>query len=104
MKRIPKPTLQPGGGLADLEFVDNTTEAEIEAMAIEDDTLYSEEFYKNAVRRYDLESKTPISIRLDADVYNWFRSQGPGFQTRINAVLRDYVAEIRQREQGSAAR
>jgi uncharacterized protein (DUF4415 family) len=29
-------------------------------------------------------------MRLDADVVAWFRRQGRGYQTRINAVLRSY--------------
>jgi uncharacterized protein (DUF4415 family) len=37
-----------------------------------------------------LKSKTSISLRLDADVLDWYKSQGPGYQTRINAVLRAY--------------
>jgi len=32
--------------------------------------------------------KASISLRLDADVLEWFKSRGPGYQTRINAVLR----------------
>ncbi len=32
-----------------------------------------------------------ITIRLDPAVYEWFRGPGPGYQTRINAVLRYYV-------------
>ncbi|MCC6587804.1 MAG: BrnA antitoxin family protein [Bryobacterales bacterium] len=35
--------------------------------------------------------KEAISLRLDSDVLNWFRRQGRGYQTRINAVLRSYV-------------
>lgn len=35
--------------------------------------------------------KPLVSIRLDADVLDWFRKQGKGYQTRINAVLRGYV-------------
>lgn len=35
-------------------------------------------------------SKTSISLRLDADVLEWYKSQGPGYQTRINAVLRAF--------------
>jgi uncharacterized protein (DUF4415 family) len=35
--------------------------------------------------------KQAISIRLDDAVINWFRAQGPGYQTRINAVLRAYI-------------
>ncbi|MFZ2508069.1 MAG: BrnA antitoxin family protein [Steroidobacteraceae bacterium] len=34
--------------------------------------------------------KAAISLRLDADVLDWFRAQGAGYQTRINAVLRAY--------------
>lgn len=32
--------------------------------------------------------KKPLTIRLDADVLAWLRSQGKGYQTRINALLR----------------
>jgi len=32
-----------------------------------------------------------ITMRLDPAVYEWFRRPGPGYQTRINAVLRYYV-------------
>ena len=37
------------------------------------------------------EKKSPVSIRLDPGVIEWFRRQGQGYQTRINAVLRSYV-------------
>lgn len=36
-------------------------------------------------------AKAHLSLRLDEDVVNWFKRQGPGYQTRINAVLRSYV-------------
>ena len=35
--------------------------------------------------------KTAISLRLDDEVLDWFRTQGPGYQTRMNAVLRAYM-------------
>ena len=35
-------------------------------------------------------SKTSISLRVDADVLDWFNAQGRGYQTRINAVLRAF--------------
>jgi uncharacterized protein (DUF4415 family) len=35
--------------------------------------------------------KAAISLRLDEEVLEWFRIQGPGYQTRINAVLRAYM-------------
>ena len=32
--------------------------------------------------------KASISLRVDADVLEWFKAQGAGYQTRMNAVLR----------------
>lgn len=34
--------------------------------------------------------KKPVTLRLDTDVLDWFKSRGRGYQTRINAVLRSY--------------
>lgn len=40
-------------------------------------------------------SSTPlkqiVTIRLDVDMLNWFKSAGPGYQTRINQILRDHM-------------
>ena len=40
--------------------------------------------------------KVAVSVRLDADVLAFFRADGRGYQTRINAVLRSYMV-ARQR-------
>ncbi|MCO5056345.1 MAG: BrnA antitoxin family protein [Rhizobiaceae bacterium] len=37
--------------------------------------------------------KQAISIRLDKDVVDFFKAQGKGYQTRINAVLKHYMRE-----------
>jgi uncharacterized protein (DUF4415 family) len=37
-----------------------------------------------------LPAKTSVSLRIDADVLEWFKAQGPGYQTRMNAVLRAF--------------
>ena len=34
--------------------------------------------------------KSSVSLRVDADVLSWFKAQGPGYQTRINAVLKAF--------------
>jgi uncharacterized protein (DUF4415 family) len=34
--------------------------------------------------------KAVISLRIDREVLDWFKAQGPGYQTRMNAVLRAY--------------
>lgn len=35
--------------------------------------------------------KQIVTIRLDVDMLEWFKSEGPGYQTRINQVLRDHM-------------
>ena len=37
-----------------------------------------------------LAPKAAISLRVDNDVLEWFKAQGPGYQTRINTVLRAF--------------
>jgi uncharacterized protein (DUF4415 family) len=41
-------------------------------------------------------TKTPVSIRVDDDVLHWFRSFGPGYQTKMNTVLRAYMDAFRK--------
>jgi len=36
-------------------------------------------------------AKPLISIRMDPDILSWFKSQGKGYQTRMNSVLRMYM-------------
>ena len=47
-------------------------------------------FFKRATLRLP-EPKTAVTIRLDRQVLNWFKTKGPGYQTRINALLRAYM-------------
>jgi uncharacterized protein (DUF4415 family) len=47
-------------------------------------------FFKRAMLRLP-EPKTAVTIRLDRQVLNWFKTKGPGYQTRINALLRAYM-------------
>ena len=42
--------------------------------------------------------KKAISLRVDQDVLDWFRETGPRYQTRMNAVLRTYVAQMQDDE------
>jgi uncharacterized protein (DUF4415 family) len=41
--------------------------------------------------------KQLLSLRIDDDVVEWFRQQGPGYQTRINAALRAVMQHVRKR-------
>jgi uncharacterized protein (DUF4415 family) len=40
--------------------------------------------------------KRLISLRLDADVIDWFKAQGTSYQTRMNQVLRTYMEFSKQ--------
>lgn len=51
--------------------------------------LTDEEFWK-AARVVMPQPKKTVTMRLDADLLTWFR-QRPGYQTRINAILRAYM-------------
>ncbi len=41
------------------------------------------------------EPKRQMTLRLDAEVVEWFKAQGKGYQTLMNAVLRGYVEHRR---------
>ena len=45
----------------------------------------------NDVRIVEPRKRTTISLRIDPDVLDWFKAEGKGHLTRINAVLRSYV-------------
>ena len=50
--------------------------------------------WKQAVRgKWYRPIKQPVSIRLDADVLAWLRAKGSGYQTRVNALLREKMLE-----------
>lgn len=53
--------------------------------------------WKNAiVGRFYRPIKIPIALRLDADVLAWLKSQGEGYQSRINEILRrQMMAELK---------
>ena len=80
------------GFYSDLAKVMAKTDAELEADIASDPDFRDEprDWYLHAVS-VPAPAKTPLSIRLDADIVEWFRLQGPGYQTRITAVLRTYV-------------
>lgn len=43
-------------------------------------------------------AKKAVSIRLDEDVIDFFKQGGPGYQTRMNAVLRHFMTEQKGRK------
>lgn len=59
-----------------------------------------DEFWDNATIRWPDQPKKQVTMRLDADLLDWFKSKGKGYQTRINAVLRSYYESERASKQG----
>lgn len=55
--------------------------------------LTPEMFAKALIQRglKEKENKAQVTIRVDRDVLTWFKSQGHGYQTRINSLLRAYM-------------
>ncbi|MDA1076107.1 MAG: BrnA antitoxin family protein [Proteobacteria bacterium] len=52
----------------------------------------SREFWETARVVMPEEPKQQISMRVDLDVLEYFKAMGKGYQTRMNAVLRSYMA------------
>lgn len=52
-------------------------------------------FLKNTELK--IPGKQVVTIRLDADVLDWFKRQGRGYQTRINKLLRSYMEASRDK-------
>jgi uncharacterized protein (DUF4415 family) len=74
-----------------------TTEEDIERQIAEDPDLqgFDDIDWSKAVF-IDAPAKQPISIRLDADVLDFFKAQGSGYQGRINRVLRHYMDTMKK--------
>jgi uncharacterized protein (DUF4415 family) len=54
-----------------------------------------EDFFREAKLRLP-KGKQSVSLRVDNDVLDWFKRQGKGYQTKINAILRAYVRAQRR--------
>ena len=55
------------------------------------------------VGRFYRPKKTTVTMRLDADVVAWLKASGEGYQTRINAYLRELMYRLRPRRRVNEA-
>jgi uncharacterized protein (DUF4415 family) len=79
--------------LAQLKALEAMPDSEIDTSDMPEVTDWS-----NAVRgKFYRPVKQLLSVRLDADLIDWFKSEGSGYQTRINAALREYVQSHQKR-------
>lgn len=84
--------------LTDWDRLDRLQEGEID---LSDQPEPSDEMVAKAIVREGLKPvarKRQVTLRIDEDVLEWFRNSGPGYQTRINQLLRAYMEAKRQRE------
>jgi uncharacterized protein (DUF4415 family) len=58
----------------------------------------TDEQWQNAIRQRGYRPvKQQITARLDSDVLHWLKSQGKGYQSRINSILREKMIESLKR-------
>lgn len=71
-----------------------------EDIDLSDSPEITPEMFARAVVRKGLkpvERKRQVTLRLDADVLEWFKAQGPGYQTRMGSLLRAYMEAHKNR-------
>ena len=81
MKNIPDKMAKELNELAELpdEQIDSSDIPEIK------------DFSNSEIGRFYRPVKKQVTLRLDADLLSWFKGQGGRYQTRINAVLREFM-------------
>ena len=100
-KRTSKPSRKsekPRRGRADLARLRRESERSIQRTSPSDLADLPPDFFSEASLVHP-KPKRPISLRVDEDVLKWFKAQGPRYQSRMNAVLRAYMAAV---ERGAA--
>ena len=93
-----KKTVRHGVDLNRLPPLTPEQQAEIKALSEMPDSAIDhsdiapldDAFWKNAVQNpFYKPTKTSTTVRVDSDVLAWLKGQGQGYQTRMNAILRD---------------
>ena len=87
-----------GEDQTDWARVDAKTEAELAADMASDEAWdgvpedwVTQAYAATGLMRRPKENKRQVTVRFDADVLEFFRNQGRGWQSRMNAVLRSFV-------------
>jgi uncharacterized protein (DUF4415 family) len=75
----------------DWKRVDALKDKDIDLSDIQE--MPPEMFARAIVRRglKPVSRKAQLTLRVDSDVLDWYRKQGQGYQTKINALLRAYM-------------
>ena len=88
-----------GRGRTDWERIDHQSDDDIDRAIADDPDSVSlpSDWMDNAMMLRPAVEKERITMRLDADMLAWFKRQGRGYQTRMNAVLRSYFEQQQER-------
>ena len=75
----------------DWNVVDAMDDKDIDLLDVPEVSV--EQFAQGVVRKglKSIPNKSQITLRIDTDVLSWFKSQGKGYQTSINALLKEYM-------------
>lgn len=100
--------------LTDWDRLMNMTEEEIHAAALSDpdaQPLTEEQLAKmvpfrrteifKRIQKRTYENKQSLTVRYDADVVRFFKSQGKGYQRLMNSILRAYMEDVQQQAAAS---
>ena len=82
----------------DYAALDAMTDADIAKAVAEDPDAAPLDIDWTEARLVLPPGKESVTLRVDKDVMDWFRKQGKGYQTRINAVLRAYKDAHHERD------
>ena len=88
---------EKGLSQTDWNFVGKMSEAELAAAIASDPDEAGLEFDWSNPLPEPPRPKAVLNMRVDADVFDFFKSQGKGYQTKINAILRSYVERVKSR-------
>jgi uncharacterized protein (DUF4415 family) len=94
-KRTVKSSRKATRGKADFFRMDRMSDEQIMRTSPPELADLPDDFWRTAVLVVP-EPKVPISLRVDRDVLQWFREEGPRYQSRMNAVLRSYMEQSRR--------
>jgi uncharacterized protein (DUF4415 family) len=78
-------------GRTDYAALDAMTDEDIAKVVAEDPDAAPLDIDWTKARLVLPPGKESVTLRVDKDVMEWFRKQGKGYQTRMNAVLRAYM-------------
>ncbi len=92
--------LAQGEDQTNYAYLDALTEEELEAsIDYEDEGVFD---WSKAQPGFP-QPKRQMTVRFDGDIIDWFKAQGSGYQTRMNAVLRSFMI-AQQRDHKSSKR